>query len=172
MPEEAQMSALIEHPVQYVSAVETAKAMRQALKTAFPGVKFSVRKSNGHAIYVQWTDGPRVAAVQAIIGRFEGQSFDGMQDMRIERDPELSIDADGNVFQLSYCGGLTIESRSYSDEARAWATSEYERAFGKSVDDVSGGYPYGTDYVHRLLYSHDASEFFVTVTTDGWNRHR
>ncbi len=165
------MQQLTEHPVKYVSANETAKLMRQALKVAFPGVKFGVRKSRGHAIYVNWTDGPKVSAVQEIIGRFEGQGFDGMTDMRYEAGPELTMDAEGNVFQLRYSGGLTLEHRDYSDEARAWATAEYERAFGRSVNEWNGGC-WGTDSVYRLLHSHDAAEFFQTVTTDGWNRHR
>jgi hypothetical protein len=46
---------------QYLSCAETAKLVRKVLKTAFQGVKFSVRSdtySGGASIDIRWTDGP------------------------------------------------------------------------------------------------------------------
>lgn len=63
---------------QYISAVDTAKLVRQALKEAFPGVKFSVR-SDG-SLRVRWTDGPNEDQVKAVINCFRGGYFDGMTD--------------------------------------------------------------------------------------------
>ena len=68
---------------EYLSVTETAGLVRQALKQAFPAVKFSVRSKSyagGASINVQWTDGPRTKRVGPIIERFEGKQFDGMID--------------------------------------------------------------------------------------------
>ena len=59
----------------YLTCAETAKLIRQALKEAFPGVKFSVRSSTyggGASITVGWTDGPTSDQVDGILNVFEG----------------------------------------------------------------------------------------------------
>lgn len=59
------------------------KVIKQALVDAFPGVAFSVTGSTGTArgwFSVKWTDGPSVAAVDAIVGQFESSRFNGMVD--------------------------------------------------------------------------------------------
>lgn len=69
----------------YISVVETAKFVRQALKAAFPAITFSVRSksySGGASIDIQWTDGPTSKAVERIVQRFEGADFDGMTDLK------------------------------------------------------------------------------------------
>jgi hypothetical protein len=61
-----------------------AKQLRAELKAAFPGVKFTVRSSTysmGDSIRVGWTDGPTPEAVEAISGRYQEGSFDGMIDL-------------------------------------------------------------------------------------------
>jgi hypothetical protein len=68
----------------YLSVAETARLIRAALKSAFPGVKFSVRSekySGGCSVDVSWIDGPTVKEVDAVAGMFEGKRFDGMIDM-------------------------------------------------------------------------------------------
>jgi len=68
----------------YISAVETAKLVRKALKNDFPGVKFSVKTSTysgGASVRVRYTDGPRKAEVHATATQYEGGGFDGMIDM-------------------------------------------------------------------------------------------
>lgn len=62
---------------------ETAAAMRARLKQEFPGVKFSVRMSNGTGygwLSVSWEDGPLDRTVKAITDTFESSRFDGMTD--------------------------------------------------------------------------------------------
>ena len=60
---------------------ETAAAnMRDELRAAFAGVKFSVRVDSCTAIHVGWKDGPTVAAVDAIVQRYTIGMFDGMTD--------------------------------------------------------------------------------------------
>lgn len=68
---------------EYISTKETAKLVRQALKSAFPGVKFSVRMSTGTAsawMNVSYSDGPREEDVRAITARYEGRTFNSMTD--------------------------------------------------------------------------------------------
>lgn len=69
----------------YLTVAETAKLVRAALRPAFPGQKFSVRSdryAGGASIRVTYTDGPAKAAVEAVVGRYAGATFDGMTDMK------------------------------------------------------------------------------------------
>lgn len=68
----------------YFNVVETAKLIRQSLKAAFPGVKFSVKSesySGGSSVNVYWVDGPSKGAVDDVIGAYQAGRFDGMIDM-------------------------------------------------------------------------------------------
>lgn len=58
-----------------------AKNLRQQLKAAFPGVRFSVRVHHYGSVVMSWTDGPTTAQVEQIATRYQGGSFDGMQDL-------------------------------------------------------------------------------------------
>jgi hypothetical protein len=69
----------------HISRVETSKIVKKALKDAFPTVKFSVRSecySGGASMNVNWTDGPSTYVVKQITDKFEGATFDGMQDLK------------------------------------------------------------------------------------------
>lgn len=68
------------HPYLSTDPADPAKNMRAALKRAFPGVKFSVRRPHYSSIDVRWTDGPTRAQVEAVADRFEAGHFDGMID--------------------------------------------------------------------------------------------
>jgi hypothetical protein len=105
----------------YISAAETAKLIRAALKEAFPGVKFSVRSSTysgGASVSIGWTDGPNTKQVEAVTGAFKGAYFDG------------SIDYKGSVYAMldgepvHFGADYINTSREYSDEMveRAIAT--------------------------------------------------
>jgi hypothetical protein len=66
-----------------ISTKDTAAMLRGALRTTFPGVKFSVRISRGTAygwLDVSWEDGPTMRQVDEVAGRYEGSRFDGMDD--------------------------------------------------------------------------------------------
>lgn len=69
----------------YISCAETAKLIRQELKSNFPGIKFSVRSkeySGGASIRVEWLDGPSDNAVEYVVGKFEGATFDPSIDLK------------------------------------------------------------------------------------------
>lgn len=57
--------------------------IRKELKLAFPGMKFSVKKSTYGSVYIRWQDGPTSQEVEAVIGKYEGGHFDGMQDLYV-----------------------------------------------------------------------------------------
>ena len=80
-------------PRRHISTTETAKLIRAALKHAFPGVKFSVRSkkySGGSSINVDWIDGPTAQEAEKVYKRFEGASFDGINDLKSYHDTELN----------------------------------------------------------------------------------
>lgn len=85
------MAQILNHPAaakvetRYLSCAETSKLIRQALKEAFPGVKFSVRSdtySGGASIRISYTDGPQLADVEKVAHTFQGGYFDGMTDYK------------------------------------------------------------------------------------------
>ena len=77
---------------EYLSCAETAKIVRGALKSAFPGVTFFVRShtySGGASVNVRWVDGPNREAVESVVKYYEGASFDGMRDLKEYHDTVL-----------------------------------------------------------------------------------
>lgn len=110
------MAANLEYVApRYLSAAETAKLVRQALKKPFPGVKFSVRSktySGGASIDVSWVDGPTTKQVDSIIGVYSGADFDGMIDMKCYS--QSWIEQDGTVHVAHDSG--TEGSRGYLPE--------------------------------------------------------
>lgn len=118
-----------------LDVVESGKALRKALREAFPGTKFQVRMSRGTAwgnYSVQWTDGPKTSEVQEVTNRFEGMGFDGMGDSTYYMDK--AIEWKGRTV-LSGCG-MILESREISDEvmAQALAAIELEGFSGSELD--------------------------------------
>ncbi|MBX9485970.1 hypothetical protein J8Z82_10360 [Yersinia enterocolitica] len=55
--------------------------IRKELKDSFPNAKFSVRKRNYDCVYVNWIDGPIEDEVKAIISKYKGGRFNGMEDI-------------------------------------------------------------------------------------------
>lgn len=106
----------------YLSCAETAKLVRQALKKAFPGVKFSVRSNTyagGASIYVTWTDGPSEADVRPVTDDYHGKGFDGGIDMAYSRTHYLR--ADGTTLVEFDPGTTASGGQHYGDDNRALA---------------------------------------------------
>lgn len=96
--------------IEYISAADTAKLVRQALKKAFPGLKFYVNASTysmGASITVSWQDGPTTKEVDLIVKTYEGSDFDGSIDLKCHWDHWLL--PDGSVQIAKGCG--TVGSR-------------------------------------------------------------
>ncbi len=93
-------AASVTQPI-YLDTAELAQIIRHDLKRAFPGVAFRVktsRYSGGSSVRVYWTDGPIAAAVDAVVGRYKCEGFDGMTDSRTNSGP-MTLD-DGRVVRI------------------------------------------------------------------------
>ena len=122
----------------YLSCAETAKLVRQALKEAFPGVKFSVRSSTysmGASIGVQWTDGPTEKEVNAVAKVFEGAYFDGMTDYEGTRYHQF----DGEP--VHFGADHVMASRSYFDAAIAAAIVTVSAIHADELRQAGGAAP-------------------------------
>jgi hypothetical protein len=124
----------------YLSCAETAKMVRDALKEAFPAVKFGVRSSTysgGASITIKWTDGPTSKQVESVTNSFEGSYFDGM------------IDYKGNVYHeidgepVSFGADFIFTSREYSDAKLAQGIAAIVEGYGGceavTVEDYRNG---------------------------------
>lgn len=102
----------------YVSVTDTAKLLRAALRSEFPGVKFSVRSSKyagGASIDVSWTDGPTASAVDDIAKLYQGATFDGMTDSKDYHDALLA-GPDGEVETVHFGADWVHTQRRLSPE--------------------------------------------------------
>lgn len=117
----------------YLSCADTAKMVRQALKEAFPGVKFSVRSdtySGGASINVRWIDGPNSAQVEAVAKTFQGAYFDGSQDYQGNTYAML----DGQV--VNFGADFIFCNRDYSDAFVEAAIGAVLRRYAGNLKDV------------------------------------
>lgn len=120
----------------YISCADTAKLVRQALKKAFPGVKFSVRSSTysmGASISVGWTDGPTGQMVDSVVSPFKGADFDGMIDLKTSRESWLTPDG---AAVLAYAEGTSGSRGSKESEQYLQPSFKAERV------------RFGSDYIH------------------------
>lgn len=117
--------------------VAAAKNIRIELKRAFPSVKFSVkseRYSGGDSINVGWIDGPSSAQVDLIVKKYQGGSFNGMEDIYEYADSRWN-DAFGDAKYV-------FSQRSYSDKAKASALRLVAAKYGLeplSVENYNAG---------------------------------
>lgn len=147
----------------WLSAAETAKLVRKALKSSFPGVKFSVRSSTysgGASIDIAWIDGPRIYEVDAVVGRYQGADFDGMIDLKTHREPLLMAGPDGELREVRCGADFIFTHREYSPEfLRAEAERCLREEWGLDPAEVELG----------ELRSHESFRFKGRVTAWGTN---
>ena len=109
----------------YVSVTDTAKLLRQSLRSAFPGVKFSVKSrkyAGGASIDVSWTDGPTADEVDGIAQLYRGATFDGMTDSKSFHDAILA-GPDGMPEVVHFGAHFVFTHRSFSPELVAAAAA-------------------------------------------------
>ncbi len=138
---DAQAAMIAAHPHLEPSTTSTRRGyalaahnIRQELKRAFPGVKFSVRSSSfsmGNSVDVRWTDGPLTQAVKEITSKYEQGSFDGMDDSYTYNTGEAAAWCD-----LFGGSKYVMEERSESDAAIAWALDQIVTKWGSDADRV------------------------------------
>lgn len=84
------------------SPTEASKRIRVELKAKWPMVKFSVRTeyySMGNSINISWDLGPTTRQVDAVVGKYQVGTFDGMTDC-YNYEPTLVLDRDNEVAEL------------------------------------------------------------------------
>jgi hypothetical protein len=103
--------------VRSYSLAATAGLIRQALKAAFPAVKFSVttdRFAGGTALDIRYTDGPSRQQVKAVYAPFISGHFDSMQDMHVYNGGLMAVGEEGKLVRLSYGAKYIDCHRDYS----------------------------------------------------------
>jgi glyceraldehyde-3-phosphate dehydrogenase/erythrose-4-phosphate dehydrogenase len=126
-------------------AAKAAKLIREELKKAFPGMKFSVTSDNfsmGDAVRISYQDGPKSDKVEAIVKKYQYGNFNGMEDIY-----EISNSIEG-LFQVKF---VTI-SRRASEEVKAQIRQEIES--GNSPLSETG---YIDTDIHRAFSQRDYS---------------
>lgn len=127
----------------YVSVTDTAKLLREALKAEFPGVKFAVQSrkySGGASIDVSWLDGPTSKAVEPVLGRYSGATFDGMIDLRTNHTTLLAS-PDGEVEEVQFGAHYVFGHRSVTPEFQATLELIFFNVYG--VEFGGHGVRYG-----------------------------
>lgn len=125
----------VEARARSIDLVETAKLVREALKSAFPDVKFSVRTdrySMGCSINVSWTDGPTEKQVEAITAPFASKGFDGMIDLAYYREAWLLPNGRARVAHV---------------EGTEGSRGSVPEHFGSPMDPGAELVSFGADYV-------------------------
>ncbi len=159
------MSTVIQFPTQqrqHATAAESSKIMKQALHTKFPATKFTVRLSRGTGYgdcSVSWTDGPSDRLVSAVVAPFEGQTFDGMTDMRESTRATLP---DGRESGLR----LILTSRHVSIDLARKAATQVAKFYGLPMPEVkpaSPGSPYWTVSPDNTWPRADIHEYWSTL---------
>lgn len=100
------------------SVRETAAMIREVVRERFPETRFRLRwrrSAAGTWVGLDWTDGPTEAAVERLIGRFEGRTIDGESIERLEIAPG------GRIVRTRYAVDLLTVTRLYSAEALHYA---------------------------------------------------
>lgn len=139
----------------YISATDTAKLIRKALKESFPGQVFSVRTdsySGGASIRVKWVDGPLPADVEAIAGTFQGGYFDGMTDCKGHHvhkmgDAEVSFGAD-----FIFCNRDVTEH--LVETARIAMLQLDDTQICEVLNKCAGKWPEGDDNIAERVANH------------------
>lgn len=154
----------------YLTCSDTAKLLRTALKTAFPGVKFSVRSdtySGGASIRVRWTDGPFTKDVDAIAQRYAGATFDGSIDLKEYHTDLVHFEGEEMPRLVRFGSDFVFTDRDLSPEYEAALTVEAQKILdrnsvtaGRVFDPKGNNVDSGQDYL--------ASEWGVITSPWGY----
>jgi Large polyvalent protein associated domain 30/Large polyvalent protein associated domain 29 len=113
--------------------------LRKEFKKLWPVVKFSVRKEHHGCVNIHWTDGPLAEEVKAVVDKYKGGHFNGMEDIyEHSRSPWTSV--------FGSCDYI-FPTRSHSPEALKEAVREVCFEYGwdlVKVETSSDGSAYLT----------------------------
>lgn len=129
----------------YISCADSAKLLRKALKSNFPGVRFSVKSrvyAGGASIDIHWLDGPTRKQVESVSRHFQSADFDGMIDMESGRDQWLTPQGEVYVARIDGTEGSagTIATRTFirphDDAERVHLGSKYVFAERECTEEM------------------------------------
>ena len=95
----------------------TAQLIREALKAAFPDVKFRVTSdsfANGSSVDIRYTDGPTRKQVAQVFAPFVSGHYNSAEDMHEYHREPTTVDGTGKLVRMSYGTKYIHEHRSYS----------------------------------------------------------
>lgn len=132
---------------------QTAKAIRQELKTSFPNTKFSVRSesfSMGNAVRIGWTDGVTIEQVKEITEKYEYGHWDGRSDIY-----ELSNHRD-DIPQVKWVSWNRKASDQVKDRITDHIRNNYPDCEDFAMDEHSSFFnEWGATIVWRKFYNMD-----------------
>lgn len=122
-------------------AVLVAKHIRQDLASAFPGQKFSVRKTDYSTIHVEWKDGPTREEVEQIAGKHERTCVrDRWNDDLWDHNDTAFTSVFGGVDYIFYYRETAPENRKVSlytkPEPKQGKTTDTETIEAKGVQII------------------------------------
>jgi hypothetical protein len=165
----------------------TAQLIREALKKAFPTVKFSVTSStfaNGSSVDIAYTDGPSSKQVEQVYAPFISGHFNSQEDLYEYHQEPTAINEAGRLARVSYGAKYISDRRSYSpaygfflnslDLRQAPALADQFAAFDKwhssqryhmqtSWGEHAGTYSVSSDSSHG-----DLERFAESLTAQGY----
>lgn len=161
----------------YITTKETATLVRQALKAAFPGVKFSVRMGTGTGsawLSVTWTDGPTDSQVTPLVDRYAGSVWNANNDDSYVQNPStLMAFADSELpeevhFVVSGINTHRVMSETAKDGviARIVKALDGREFTAQNMEwlEVGDVYVRNVNYVENAIWQVFAGTSFVSVT--------
>ena len=169
------------------TVARTAQLIREALKIAFPGVKFSVISdsfANGTSVDIRYTDGPSRKQVEQVYAPFISGRYNSAADRYEQHREPTTIDSTGKLFRLSYGAKYIGEHRSYSPAygfflnaldlrqapplAEQFAAFEQWHSAQRYAMQTSWGENAGTYTVSSNRASRDLEHFAEALTVQGY----
>lgn len=158
--------------VRSYSLTATAGLIREALKAAFPTVKFSVttdRFAGGTSLDIRYTDGPSGQQVKAVYAPFISGHFDGMQDMHVYNGGLTAVGEAGQLVRLSFGAKYIDHHRSYSAAYGPCLYSLDLREVPSLSDQISAFLSWHTAREYNLKTSYTESAGTIRVSSS--SRH-
>jgi hypothetical protein len=141
-----------------------AKLIRAELSAAFPFSTFTVKSrsfSMGNAVDIDWTDGPTVAQVEKITGKYQEGSFDGQQDLyeysnRRDDIPQAKyVQTQRGRSDTTYRAAVDYLNNHYAGYALVIVERSSNGSTWLELDrstDKHTGSGWQSDEIHRLLH--------------------
>lgn len=165
----------------------TAQLIREALKVAFPGVKFSVTSdtfANGSSVDIRYTDGPSRAQVKEVYAPFVSGRFNSQEDIYEYKKDTTSVTPGGELLRLGYGAKYISEHRYFSPAYGFFLNSLDLRQVPSLAEQFGAFYKWhsaqrynmqtswsenaGTYTVSSSSAGHDLEQFAEALTVQGY----